>query len=121
MSSLKTSSTSIFPLFHGSGAPGFHTAIVAHSHEWRAGVAIPLCRRRRINVATVFTTHATPGPIPLHWAQSTSTTIFNTSTPTTKRRKRGIHHRYCIDPSAAHSTDVFTTVPHITAYEAESH
>src|SRR6266702_4822044 len=79
MSSSKTSSTSISPLsWHGSVAalgvncnvpdsaltfslvPGLHTAIVAHSHEWWAGVAIPICRRRRINVATVFTTHATP-------------------------------------------------------------
>lgn len=27
--------------------------------------------------------------------------------------------RYCIERSAAHSADVFTTVSHITAYEAE--
>ncbi len=79
MSSLKTSSTLISPLsWHGGAAtlgvncnvpnsaltfssvPGLHTAIVAHSHEWWAGVAIPICQRRRINVATVFTTHATP-------------------------------------------------------------
>ena len=79
MSSSKTSSMLISPLSWRGGAatlgincnvpnstltfssvPGLHTAIVAHSHEWRAGVAIPICRRHRINVATVFTTHATP-------------------------------------------------------------
>lgn len=33
--------------------------------------------------------------------------------------KRGIYHRYCIERAAAHCADVFTTVSHITAYEAE--
>jgi glycogen(starch) synthase len=35
------------------------TAIVAHFHEWQAGLAIPLCRKRHIDVTTIFTTHAT--------------------------------------------------------------
>ena len=34
-------------------------AIIAHFHEWQAGLAIPLCRKRRIDVTTIFTTHAT--------------------------------------------------------------
>lgn len=33
--------------------------------------------------------------------------------------KRGIYHRYCIERAAAHCSDVFTTVSHITAYESE--
>lgn len=33
--------------------------------------------------------------------------------------KRGIYHRYCIERSATHCADVFTTVSHITAYESE--
>jgi glycogen(starch) synthase len=33
--------------------------------------------------------------------------------------KRGIYHRYCIERSAAHCADVFTTVSHITAFESE--
>jgi glycogen(starch) synthase len=33
--------------------------------------------------------------------------------------KRGIYHRYCLERAAAHCADVFTTVSHITAYEAE--
>lgn len=35
------------------------TAIIAHFHEWQAGLAIPLCRKRHIDVTTIFTTHAT--------------------------------------------------------------
>jgi hypothetical protein len=30
--------------------------LVAHFHEWQVGVAISLCRKRRTNVTTVFTT-----------------------------------------------------------------
>lgn len=34
-------------------------AIIGHFHEWLAGVALPLCRKKRIDVVTIFTTHAT--------------------------------------------------------------
>lgn len=34
-------------------------AIIAHFHEWQAGLAVPLCRKRHIDVTTIFTTHAT--------------------------------------------------------------
>ena len=34
-------------------------AVICHCHEWLAGIALPLCRKRRIDVTTVFTTHAT--------------------------------------------------------------
>lgn len=33
--------------------------IVAHFHEWQAGVGLIIVRTRHLNVATVFTTHAT--------------------------------------------------------------
>lgn len=33
--------------------------IVAHFHEWLAGLGLVLCRQRHLPVATVFTTHAT--------------------------------------------------------------
>ena len=33
--------------------------------------------------------------------------------------KRGIYNRYCLERASCHSADVFTTVSHITAYEAE--
>ena len=33
--------------------------LVAHFHEWIAGVGLIVCRTRHINVATIFTTHAT--------------------------------------------------------------
>ena len=33
--------------------------IVAHFHEWLAGVGLVVCRTRHIDVSTIFTTHAT--------------------------------------------------------------
>lgn len=34
-------------------------AVIAQFHEWLAGVALPLCKKRKIDVTTIFTTHAT--------------------------------------------------------------
>ena len=96
-----------------------HTAVVAHFHEWQAGVAIPLCRKRHIDVTTIFTTHAT---LLGRYLCAGSVDFYNNLQyfdVDHEAGKRGIYHRYCIERSAAHCTDVFTTVSHITAYEAE--
>jgi glycogen(starch) synthase len=96
-----------------------HSAVVAHFHEWQAGVAIPLCRKRHIDVTTVFTTHAT---LLGRYLCAGSVDFYNNLQyfdVDHEAGKRGIYHRYCIERSATHCTDVFTTVSHITAYEAE--
>ncbi|KAG5350832.1 glycogen synthase isoform 1 [Termitomyces sp. Mn162] len=95
------------------------TAVVAHFHEWQAGVAIPLCRKRHIDVTTVFTTHAT---LLGRYLCAGSVDFYNNLQyfdVDHEAGKRGIYHRYCVERSAAHCADVFTTVSHITAYEAE--
>jgi glycogen synthase len=94
-------------------------AIVAHFHEWLAGVALPLCRKRRIDVTTIFTTHAT---LLGRYLCAGSVDFYNNLQSfdvDAEAGKRGIYHRYCIERAAAHSADVFTTVSHITAYESE--
>ncbi|KAH7886647.1 glycosyltransferase family 3 protein [Phlebopus sp. FC_14] len=96
-----------------------HTAVVAHFHEWQAGVAIPLCRKRHIDVTTVFTTHAT---LLGRYLCAGSVDFYNNLQyfdVDHEAGKRGIYHRYCIERASAHCADVFTTVSHITAYEAE--
>ncbi|KAI8806060.1 glycogen synthase-domain-containing protein [Cladochytrium replicatum] len=97
----------------------YFPAIIAHFHEWLAGVALVLIRNRRINVATVFTTHATllgrylcAGDVDFY----NNLRYFDVDA---EAGKRGIYHRYCIERAAAHCADVFTTVSHITAYESE--
>ncbi|KAG5652938.1 glycogen synthase isoform 1 [Sphagnurus paluster] len=95
------------------------TAVIAHFHEWQAGVAIPLCRKRHIDVTTVFTTHAT---LLGRYLCAGSVDFYNNLQyfdVDHEAGKRGIYHRYCIERSATHCADVFTTVSHITAYESE--
>ncbi|KAI8926110.1 glycogen synthase [Entophlyctis helioformis] len=93
--------------------------VIAHFHEWLAGVGLILIRKREINVATIFTTHATllgrylcAGDVDFY----NNLKFFDVDY---EAGKRGIYHRYCIERAAAHCADVFTTVSHITAYEAE--
>ena len=94
-------------------------AIIAHFHEWLAGVAIPLTKRRRIDVTTIFTTHAT---LLGRYLCAGSVDFYNNLQwfdVDAEAGKRGIYHRYCIERASTHSADVFTTVSHITAYESE--
>ncbi|AMD21919.1 HFR064Wp [Eremothecium sinecaudum] len=94
-------------------------AIIAHFHEWLAGVALPLCRKRRIDVVTIFTTHATL--LGRHLCAG-NTDFYNNLDKfdvDAEAGKRGIYHCYCIERAAAHTADVFTTVSQITAFESE--
>ncbi|KAJ1675935.1 glycogen synthase isoform 1 [Spiromyces aspiralis] len=94
-------------------------AIVTHFHEWQAGIGAILCNKWKLDVATIFTTHATllgrylcAGNVDFY----NNLRNFNVDE---EAGKRGIYHRYCIERAAAHCVDVFTTVSNITAYEAE--
>ncbi|KAI8379281.1 glycogen synthase [Radiomyces spectabilis] len=109
--------------FLGELAPKYNQpsdpAIIVHVHEWLAGVAIPLVKKRRIDVTTIFTTHAT---LLGRYLCAGSVDFYNNLRGfdvDQEAGKRGIYHRYCIERAAAHCADVFTTVSHITAYESE--
>ena len=94
-------------------------AVIAHFHEWLSGVALPLCKKRRIDVTTIFTTHAT---LLGRYLCAGSVDFYNNLQyfdVDAEAGKRGIYHRYCIERAATHACDVFTTVSHITAYESE--
>ncbi|ODV96984.1 hypothetical protein PACTADRAFT_65693 [Pachysolen tannophilus NRRL Y-2460] len=94
-------------------------AMICHCHEWLAGVCLPLCRKRQIDVTTIFTTHAT---LLGRYLCAGSVDFYNNLDKfdvDKEAGKRGIYHRYCIERAAVHSADVFTTVSHITAYESE--
>lgn len=93
--------------------------MIAHFHEWLAGVAIPLTKRRSMDVVTIFTTHAT---LLGRYLCAGSVDFYNNLQyfdVDAEAGKRGIYHRYCIERAATHSADVFTTVSQITAYESE--
>ncbi len=95
------------------------TRVVAHFHEWMASAAIPLIRKHRLPVATVFTTHATL----LGRYLCTSWPDFYDRLPWINADHeagvRQIHHRFAIERAAAQGAHVFTTVSEVTNREAE--
>nr|XP_027230166.1 glycogen [starch] synthase-like isoform X1 [Penaeus vannamei] len=103
--------------------------ICAHFHEWLAGVGLVMLRIKNVDVATIFTTHATllgrflcAGAVDFynnldkHQGTSASYERFNIDE---EAGKRGIYHRYCMERCAVHLSNTFTTVSEITGVEAE--
>jgi glycogen(starch) synthase len=85
-----------------------------------ASVGLVLVRKRLLDVATIFTTHAT---LLGRYLCAGSVDFYNSMHKFDvdyEAGRRQIYHRYCIERGAAHCADVFTTVSHITAYEAEN-
>ncbi|KAK9884179.1 hypothetical protein WA026_005134 [Henosepilachna vigintioctopunctata] len=100
----------------GEGKP---PRIVGHFHEWQAGVGLIYLRIRHIDVATVFTTHAT---LLGRYLCAGSLDFYNNLDKFSvddEAGKRQIYHRYCMERAASHLSHTFTTVSDITGYEAE--
>ena len=96
-----------------------NTPIILHFHEWMAGVACVLAQKKNLDACTIFTTHAT---LLGRYLCAGSVDFYNTLKSVNvdyEAGKRGIYERYCLERAAAHSATVFTTVSHITAFEAE--
>lgn len=98
-------------------APGLR--VLAHFHEWMAGVAVPRIAHERLPITTVFTTHATllgrylASDNPQFYERLES---FN---PDGEADRYRILPRHLIEKAAAHASTEFTTVSEITAFEAE--
>ena len=93
--------------------------VVAHFHEWMAGVAVPRIAHLRIPVSTVFTTHAT---LLGRYLASDSPEFYNHLpfiNAEAEAAKYNIQPRHAIERAAAHASTVFTTVSEVTATEAE--
>lgn len=100
---------------NGYGPP----RVVAQFHEWQAGVGLIAVRTRGIEIATVFTTHAT---LLGRYLCAGNTDFYNNLDKFSvdeEAGKRQIYHRYCIERAATHLAHIFTTVSEITGYECE--
>ncbi|KAI1297650.1 Glycogen [starch] synthase [Halotydeus destructor] len=100
---------------HSRGRP----LIVAHFHEWLAGVGLILCRTRHLDISTVFTTHAT---LLGRYLCAGAVDFYNNLDKFQLDKEAGdrqIYHRYCMERSAAHAAHIFTTVSEITSVESE--
>jgi glycogen synthase len=93
--------------------------ILAHFHEWMAGIAVPRLAHERIPVSTVFTTHATL----LGRYLANDNPNFYHDLPylngDEEAKKYQIYPRFQIERAAAHASTVFTTVSEVTGFEAE--
>jgi len=98
----------------GGGLP-----VIAHFHEWMAGVAVPRIAHLKLPIATVFTTHAT---LLGRYLASDSPEFYNHLpfiNPDEQAGNRDIYPRFAIERAAAHASTVFTTVSQVTGFEAE--
>lgn len=93
---------------------------VAHFHEWQASVGLILLKARIVPISLVFTTHAT---ILGRYLCAGDADFYNHLPFFDSDREAGdrnIFPRYSLEKAAAHSAEVFTTVSHVTAFEAEN-
>ncbi|CAK8692413.1 glycogen [starch] synthase, muscle-like [Clavelina lepadiformis] len=98
---------------------GKKPVIIAHFHEWLAGIGLIMCRMRKIDISTIFTTHATLLGRYLCAANVDFYNNLDKFQVDAEAGNRQIYHRYCLERATAHTTHVFTTVSDITSFEAE--
>lgn len=100
--------------------------IVAQFHEWLAGPGLLYLKKNNVNVATVFTTHATVMGRALASAnidlfskpegsKKCTLELMNIDKESYNYHTEGKHF---IEKASAHNADVFTTVSEITSLEA---
>lgn len=91
--------------------------LVAHFHEWMAGLAIPMLRHENWPGAVVFTTHATllGRYLAMHDPQFYHHLPFYDAEA--EARHFNVEPQHKIETAAAHGSHVFTTVSDITAEE----
>jgi len=91
--------------------------LVAHFHEWQAGLAIPMLRKENWPGSLVFTTHATL----IGRYLATSNASFYDHLPflngDQEAKNFNVLSQHMIEKAAAHGSHVFTTVSDVTAQE----
>ncbi len=93
--------------------------LVAHFHEWMAGVAVPMLRHERWPGACVFTTHATLLGRYLAMNDEGFYEHLPHYAPLLEARKFQVEPQFRLERAAAHGAHVFTTVSDVTAEECQ--
>lgn len=91
--------------------------LVAHFHEWQAGLAIPMLRKEHWPGSLVFTTHATLVGRYLATGNASFYDQLASFDGEQEARNFNIHAQHQIEKAAAHASHVFTTVSDVTADE----
>lgn len=91
--------------------------VIAHFHEWMAGLAIPRLRRDRSPLALVFTTHATALGRHLANAREDFYDALAGLDADAEAERYGVGAIHRIERACAHGAHAFTTVSHVTGLE----
>jgi len=92
--------------------------IIAHFHEWMAGISIPTLKKNK-QVCTVFTTHAT---LIGRYAAGDNRPLYqeiDSIEPESTAKNYRIESRHAMEKLAAQNADIFSTVSDVTGREAE--
>ncbi|MFW6013995.1 MAG: glycosyltransferase [Nanoarchaeota archaeon] len=93
--------------------------IVAHFHEWMAGLSLLYLNKPELDVKTVFTTHATILGRSIAGAGYDLYNILDEVDSHEMARKLNVLDKFTTEKACAHNASVFTTVSEITSIEAE--
>ncbi|MGB0766288.1 MAG: glycosyltransferase [Phycisphaeraceae bacterium] len=91
--------------------------LVAHFHEWMAGVCIPMLRQEQWPGSIVFTTHATLLGRYLAMHNPVFYDHLSFFDPAHEAKHFNIEFQHGVERAAAHGSHVFTTVSDVTAME----
>ncbi len=96
--------------------------VVCHFHEWLTGPALLYLKMNKVNLATVFTTHAT---VLGRSMSSAGRDVYleamsnDKGVNTSEAYRYKVEAKHFIERACAHNADVFTTVSETTAIEVE--
>jgi len=93
--------------------------IVAHFHEWLAGIALLYLKKANSPIKTVFTTHATMLGRSIAGNGGDLYSMLDTLDPDKTAKELGVSDKFLTERACAQTAEVFTTVSEITAIEAE--
>ncbi|MEI7582966.1 glycogen synthase [Runella sp.] len=91
--------------------------VVAHFHEWMSSSGLPKLYADKVNIATVFTTHATLLGRYIAQNESTYRSKLEKFNWLQEARRYGIEAQVTIERMAAQSAGTFTTISDIVAQE----
>ncbi len=92
--------------------------IVAHFHEWLAGVGLLHLKKKNVKIATVFTTHATVLGRTMANSNVDLYNLWDKINPAHEAYRYVIEAKHFVEKNSATFSDVFATVSEITGMEA---
>ena len=93
--------------------------VAAHFHEWLSGIGLIYLKKKKVKIASVFTTHATVLGRTLASANVDLYNVWNKINPDEEVYKYNVEAKHLVEKNSAALADVFTTVSEITGMEAE--